>query len=61
MKTVRFSMHCETGFAGADHEGIGEIEVDDNATQEEIEEEIEAYTKEWAYGLIDIYFKILNP
>lgn len=53
MKTIIFEMHLHTGFVGAEYNEIGEIEVDDDATSYEIEEQVEEYTREWVYERID--------
>lgn len=60
MKTVKFRMTCETGFSGATHTGDMELDFEDDATQEEIEKEIEETTREWAMERIDYFFEI-NP
>jgi hypothetical protein len=60
MKTVKFKVTCETGFVTATHEATMELEFEDDATQEEINEEIESFTREWALEKIDYYYKILG-
>jgi hypothetical protein len=60
MKTVKFKVTCETGFVTATHEATMELEFEDDATQEEINEEIESFTREWALEKIDYYYEILG-
>lgn len=48
----------ETGFAGSNWEDTLEIEVPDNASQEEIEKIVEEEVKEWAMNHISIGFTI---
>lgn len=60
MKTVKFKVTCETGFVTATHTAIMELEFEDEATQEEINKEVEAVTREWALEKIDYYHEILG-
>lgn len=50
MKTVKWVL--ETGYRGCEHEG--EIQVDDDATEDDIEELV----KEEAYGYVDLMWKV---
>jgi len=59
-KIVRFKMFCDTGFAGATHEGADQVEVDENATEDEIEKIIGDYTFQWAVDQIDTYHEIID-
>jgi hypothetical protein len=60
MKQIRFNAYCDTGFAGAIHEAELDVEVEDDATKEEIENEVEDALLQWAYQQIDCYFKIIE-
>lgn len=60
MKTIKFKMTCDTGFVTATHTAEEEIEVEDDATQEQIEKEIEERTHEWAMERIDFYYEIIE-
>lgn len=54
MKEIRFEWNLSIGYPGANREGIASVEVEDNATPEEIENAIYEAAKEEAYNYIDL-------
>lgn len=53
MKTIKARFTLSIGFVGAKHEDIVEIQVEEDATKEEIEEEINEEWERWAMNYID--------
>lgn len=53
MRHIRLKVYVETSRVGSTIEDILEIEVEDNATLEDIDDEKEAATKEWMFNNIE--------
>lgn len=58
---VQFKVTLETGFSGATHADIRELDVPDEATQEEIDEMLREDTREWALERIEYWHEIISP
>lgn len=60
MKAVYFNVYLETGFAGCTHNETLCVDVEDNATEQEIDSIIEEETKDWIFNKIDYGFEIIT-
>lgn len=60
MKTIRIDAYLSIGYANANRNDLLEIEVDDNATLEQIEKEAEQAVNDWSSNFIDLGFEILD-
>jgi hypothetical protein len=49
----KYKFYASTGYVGCEREETVEIEIDDDATQKEIEEVVEEEFKEWMCSNID--------
>ena len=58
MRVIKFEMFVSTKFVGSEASDIGEVEIPDNATEEEIEAAIEDYTRDWMFDNIEWGFNI---
>lgn len=54
MRVEKIDVILETGFAGATHNDIIEVEIPDDATPEEILEIKEETSREWAFNIISV-------
>lgn len=53
---IKIKMSLGVGYAGCDREDEHEFQIDDNATDEQIEKEAEEIANEWAHQFLDIGF-----
>ncbi|RPE05527.1 hypothetical protein EGT74_24395 [Chitinophaga lutea] len=60
MKTIQVDVSLSVGIAGANRKGHVYIEVDEDATQEEIEFQAEEAAKDWANNFLDIGYEIVD-
>jgi len=60
MKIIKAEMNVSTGYVGSMVKEIVEVEVEDDASKEEIEAEVEEYFKEWLWGNIDSGWSIIE-
>jgi|LULY01.1.fsa_nt_gb hypothetical protein len=60
MKTIKVEFHVGTDRLGSTWSEIVEIEVGEDATEQEIEDEINDYFKDWIWENIDSGFKIIE-
>jgi hypothetical protein len=60
MKKIKVSFDLGIGYVGAKHKHEEVFEFEDNMTQEEIEEELENYWKEWIWNYIDGGWEIIE-
>jgi hypothetical protein len=51
---IKIKVNLNIGFTSATRKDVIDVEIDDNATEEEIEEAKEEAAKDWAYNFIDI-------
>lgn len=58
MRILKIKVVCETGFAGCKHTDELFLEVEDDATPEEIDQAASELTNEWAMNRLDIGFTI---
>ena len=56
MKKIKFKAYLSVSFAGCDREEEFEILVDDDATEQDIENEKELVATEWAYNYISLSY-----
>lgn len=56
MRKITFEVHLSIGYSGAYHEDVLEIEVDDEASYEEVELSKDEVTKDWAWNYIELNF-----
>lgn len=59
MKTIKVEFHVGTHYVGSTWSEIVEIEVDEEATEKEIEDELNQYLEGWVWNNIDSGFKII--
>jgi hypothetical protein len=60
MRKIEFEMSVSTRYVGSEVTDTFSIEVDDNATEEEIEKEMEDVTRDWMHEQIDWGWKIIS-
>lgn len=56
MRKITFKVSLGIGFSGAVHEDILEVEVENDASEQDIEQAKEEITTEWSYNYIDCGF-----
>jgi hypothetical protein len=54
MKTVKINVSLSIGFVGAEHKDVLDVEIPDNATEEQSEQLKEDAAKDWGWGYIDL-------
>lgn len=59
MKKLQVKVHLSIGYANAGHDDILELEVDDDATQEDIDKQVDEMVNDWANNYIDLGWSIL--
>lgn len=60
MKTIKFKVHLDTGFVTAEHRDELEIEVEDDATEEQIQQALDAEARDWAMNKIEYWYEIIE-
>ena len=60
MKTIKVEFHVGTNYVGSTCSDIVEIEVEEDATEQEIEEELCEYLEDWIPNNINSGFKIIE-
>lgn len=60
MKTIKVEFHVGTHYVGSTWSEIVEIEVDEEATEKEIEDELNKSLEDWVWDNIDSGFKIIE-
>jgi hypothetical protein len=51
--TIKVKYHLDTGFVGCTHEEVCDVSVPDDATENEIERELEEYGVDWIFNHIE--------
>lgn len=59
-KTIRIKVSLGIGISNCRHKDELEVEVDENATPEEIKKRCDAETSDWASNYIDFGFTIIE-
>lgn len=62
-KTLKVIVHVSTNRVGSEVSDEIEVEVDDNATPDEIEDAVEFEAKEWMWNNVEFGFAVIenNP
>lgn len=60
MAIIKLNVKLDTGFANAQHTDVIDVEVDDDATEEETNQALEDATREWAFNFIDYSYERIN-
>lgn len=60
MKKVKIEVYLGVGFAGCDRRDTLEFEVEENATNEEIEAAAEEMARDWAFNFLDWGFQFVD-
>lgn len=60
MRIVKIKTHLSIGYANANREDELELQVDDDATPEEIEKDAEQLVNDWSTNYIDLGFQIIE-
>ena len=60
MKVIRFKWNLSIGYPGAEREGESYVEVEDNASDEEIEDAIYEAAQEDSNNYIELYAEQIN-
>lgn len=60
MKTIKVECSLSIGYANAHRKDEIEIEVEDDATEKQIEQQIDSAVTEWANNFIDVGWGIIK-
>lgn len=58
---IKLKVSLSIGYANATRTDELELEVDDDATDEEIETQAEELTNDWSGNFIDLGFEVIKP
>jgi hypothetical protein len=53
MKEIKIKVHLSIGYVNANHDGVLTVEVDDDATDDEIQEAADLICEDWANNFIE--------
>lgn len=60
MKTIKVEFHVGTHYVGSTWSETVEIEVGEEATEQDIENELDKHLEDWVWNNIDSGFKIIE-
>ena len=59
-RIIKVNFHVSTGIVGSDRSEVVEIEVDEDFTEDEINEAIEEEYNDWMYNKLDTCWTIID-